>query len=61
MSHKGAELGYLVSGSLELVLANREQAMSAGDTIFIGKEFPSLWVNPGTEPATLFWINMAAG
>ena len=57
MNHKGPELGYLVSGRLELVLENREQTMSAGDTIFIGKEVPSLWVNPGTEPATLFWIN----
>ena len=58
MHHKGPELGYLVAGSLSLVLENREQAMSAGDTIFLGKEFPSLWTNPGTSPATLFWINM---
>lgn len=58
MGHKGPELGYLISGTLTLVLENREQAMSAGDTIFLGKEFPSLWVNPGTQPATLFWVNM---
>ncbi|WP_020589816.1 helix-turn-helix domain-containing protein [Desulfobacter curvatus] len=60
MVHKGPELGYLVSGHLDLVLENREQTMSAGDTIFLGKDFPSQWVNPLTEPATLFWINMTA-
>lgn len=60
MVHKGSELGHLVSGRLDLVLENREQAMSAGDTIFLGKDFPSQWINPLTEPATLFWINMAA-
>lgn len=58
MVHKGPELGHLVSGHLELVLDNRAQDMSAGDTIFLGKDFPSQWVNPLTEPATLFWVNM---
>lgn len=58
MVHKGPELGYLISGRLDLVLENREQTVSAGDTIFLGKDFPSQWVNPLTEPATLFWINM---
>ena len=58
MVHKGPELGHLVSGRLELVLDDRAQDMSAGDTIFLGNDFPSQWVNPLTEPATLFWVNM---
>jgi quercetin dioxygenase-like cupin family protein len=60
MVHKGPELGYLVSGQLDLVLDHRTQDMSAGDTIFLGKDFPSQWVNPLEAPATLFWINMKA-
>jgi len=60
MVHKGPELGHLVSGRLDLVLDHKAQDLSTGDTIFLGKDFPSQWVNPLTEPATLFWINMKA-
>jgi mannose-6-phosphate isomerase-like protein (cupin superfamily) len=30
----------------------------AGDTVYLGRETPQQWENPGTEPARLLWITI---
>ena len=30
----------------------------AGDTIYLGRETPAQWENPGAEPARLLWITI---
>lgn len=58
MSHKGPELGYLISGSLSVILENREFSMTAGDTVSLTDRFPERWTNTGEETATLLWITV---
>jgi transcriptional regulator with XRE-family HTH domain/KaiC/GvpD/RAD55 family RecA-like ATPase len=56
--HKGDELGYLISGKLQMKIGNTVYALRAGDVIYLSKEVPSQWKNPGPVPAQLFWLKL---
>lgn len=56
--HGGDELGYLLQGSLELGLGGKKLKVSAGDTVYLGKEKPDSWLNPGAETARLLWLRL---
>jgi transcriptional regulator with XRE-family HTH domain len=56
--HKGEELGYLLSGELEVKVQQSLHRMRAGDTIHLASEIPSEWNNPGQDTATLLWIKV---
>lgn len=49
------ELGYVVSGRLELWIAGTRYDLGPGDSFRIRRE-PSRWRNPGDEPAVAVWI-----
>jgi len=55
-NHKGKELGYLISGSLEMHVDNQRHEIKVGDTILLEKDTPSSWRNPGHTMAELLWI-----
>ncbi len=56
--HKGEEMGYVLSGRIQLKLGNAVHTANAGDLIYLTTEMPSRWENKGTEPAVLLWIKV---
>ena len=56
--HKGEELGYLLSGELQIQFRNTVYNMHAGDAIYLTSEIPSQWKNPGSDVARLIWIKV---
>jgi len=56
--HKGEEIGYLLSGKLQLTLGKTDYTVSARDVIYLTNEMPSQWKNPGPEPARLLWFKI---
>lgn len=56
--HKGEEIGYLLSGTLQLKLEKSVYHVHTGDVIYLTSEIPSQWENPGPDTARLFWIKI---
>ncbi len=52
-AHKGPELGYLLSGQLEMTVGNQSYKISPGDTIYLQKDIPGRWNNISEEVAEL--------
>jgi transcriptional regulator with XRE-family HTH domain/KaiC/GvpD/RAD55 family RecA-like ATPase len=57
-AHKGEELGYLISGKLEMRMKRTLHTIKAGDIIYLSKEAPDQWKNPSADEARLLWVNM---
>lgn len=57
-SHKGEEMGYLLSGKLELSIRNTTHKVRSGDIVYLTSEFPSQWKNPGPNWARMLWIKV---
>jgi transcriptional regulator with XRE-family HTH domain len=57
-AHKGEELGYLLSGELEVKVRDRVYRVRTGDIIYLSSDIPSEWKNPGLETAALLWIKV---
>lgn len=56
--HKGEEIGYLVSGRLQMKLEGSMHTIRAGDLIHLTTQIPSQWMNPGPTIAKLFWLKL---
>jgi len=56
--HKGEEIGYLLSGKLQLKLEKSLYNVRSGDVIYLTSEMPSQWKNPGPSTAKLLWIKI---
>jgi transcriptional regulator with XRE-family HTH domain len=56
--HKGEEIGYLLSGKLQLKLEKAVYTVRANDVIYLTHEIPSQWKNPGPNPARLLWMKI---
>jgi len=56
--HKGEELGYLLSGRLQVKLEKSAHSLRAGDVIYLTSEMPIQWKNPGPGVARLLWIKV---
>jgi len=56
--HKGEELGYLLSGELEVKVQGVSHGVRLGDVIYLASDMPSEWKNPGSETARLLWIKV---
>lgn len=56
--HKGEEIGYLLSGKLQLKLEKSVYNVRSGDVIYFTSEVPSQWKNPGPSTARLLWIKI---
>lgn len=57
--HKGEEMGYVLSGKLQVTVRNTLHQISAGDVIYLTSDIPSQWENTGSTPAKLFWIKIS--
>jgi transcriptional regulator with XRE-family HTH domain len=56
--HKGQEMGYLIEGRLELKIGNRSNRAGPGDVIYLTRELPTQWKNPGKKTARLLWVKI---
>jgi transcriptional regulator with XRE-family HTH domain/KaiC/GvpD/RAD55 family RecA-like ATPase len=56
--HKGDEVGYLLTGKLQVRIGGNIHAVRSGDVIYLGMEMPSQWENPGPGTARLLWIKI---
>jgi len=56
--HKGEELGYVLSGRLQVKLKKAVSQVRAGDLIYLTTDIPSQWKNPGPGVARLLWIKI---
>ncbi len=57
-SHKGEEMGYLMSGKLELKVGRASQTVESGGLIYLTSEMPTGWYNPGPDSARLLWVKI---
>jgi len=56
--HKGEEIGYLLSGRLQVKLEKAAYSLRSGDVIYLTSEMPTQWKNPGPGVARLLWIKV---
>ena len=56
--HKGEEFGYVLSGKLQVVINNVTHQARAGDVIYLTRDTPGQWYNPGPRPVKLLWIKL---
>ncbi len=56
--HKGEEMGYLLSGKLQLKFQKATHMVNEGDVIYLTSETPTQWRNPGPGVAKLLWIKV---
>jgi quercetin dioxygenase-like cupin family protein len=56
--HKGEEVGYLISGKLEMVVGNTEHKLRSGDLVYLVSDIPSSWHNPGPGTAKILWMKL---
>jgi len=56
--HKGEEVGFLLSGELELKIGNQVHKAGVYDLIYLISDFPSQWENPGQSTARLLWLKI---
>ncbi|WP_342358674.1 cupin domain-containing protein [Terrarubrum flagellatum] len=56
-SHKGEEIGFLLSGVLELQIDGETFTLNEGDCFAFASSKPHHFANPGRGPAAVFWVN----
>ena len=56
--HKGEEVGYVLSGRLQLKVGKGVYNVKAGDVIYLTSEVPGEWRNPGPAVARLLWVKV---
>jgi transcriptional regulator with XRE-family HTH domain len=57
IQHVGEEVGYVLEGDIELMVANSTYKLSAGDSFVFRSELPHHYRNVGVSPASIFWVN----
>ena len=60
-AHKGEELGYLLSGRLEMTVDNQTHELKPGDTVYLPRDVPGRWRNTSDTVAELLWVKVKCG
>lgn len=55
ITHDGEETGYVLRGSIELILDGSVYTLKAGDAFCFRSHVPHSYRNIGTEPASILW------
>jgi transcriptional regulator with XRE-family HTH domain/KaiC/GvpD/RAD55 family RecA-like ATPase len=56
--HKGEELGYLLKGKLHFKMKNSTYTIRSGEVIYLNRDVPTQWKNPGPGLARLLWVKL---
>lgn len=57
IDHEGEEVGYVLSGELELTLGDEVYQLKAGDSFIYRSELPHGYRNRGDTEARVLWVN----
>lgn len=57
LSHEGEEVGYVVSGRLELTVGHEVFTLEAGDSFNFRSEIEHAYRNPGDTPTRVVWMS----
>ena len=57
IQHVGEEVGYVVAGEVELIVDDLSFRLFEGDSFAFQSGRPHHYCNPGTERASIFWVN----
>ena len=57
LTHEGEEVGYVLSGSLELTVSGTPYLLSTGDSFVYRSEEPHSYRNPGTATTRVLWVS----
>lgn len=57
LTHEGEEVGYVLSGSLELTVSGTQYLLSAGDSFVYRSEEPHSYRNPGEGITRVLWVS----
>lgn len=57
IQHSGEEVGYVLTGKIELVVDGTSHMLSAGDAFVFQSELPHHYRNVGADSASIFWVN----
>ena len=60
IEHIGEEVGFVLEGSLELVLGSERHLIQAGDAFYFSSQTPHGYRNVGNVAARIFWVNTPA-
>ncbi|WGD28347.1 cupin domain-containing protein [Ancylobacter sp. WKF20] len=56
-SHHGQEVGYVVSGSMELEIGDKSYVLNAGDCFAFDSDIAHRFSNSGSKVASILWVN----
>lgn len=56
--HKGEEIGYLMTGDMEMTLGTQTHRLQSGCVIHLTREIPASWKNTGETTAVLLWLKL---
>lgn len=57
IQHIGEEVGYILTGKVELIVDGKTYSLNAGDAFVFKSDRPHHYRNTWTEPASIFWVN----
>ncbi|MCB5362405.1 cupin domain-containing protein [Pusillimonas sp. CC-YST705] len=57
LEHEGEEVGYVLEGTLEIVVNGKKYLVEAGDSFFFHSDLPHSYRNPGDCVTRIVWIN----
>lgn len=60
IEHVGEEVGFVLEGTLELVLGSERHLIQAGDAFYFSSQTPHGYRNVGKVVARIFWVNTPA-
>lgn len=56
--HKGEEIGYVLSGKVDMMLQDQVQHLQPDDTVYLKTATPSQWNNKTKNAVSFFWIKI---
>lgn len=57
LQHAGEEVGYVIEGTFELVVGERQFELAAGDSFHFNSDIPHRYRNPGSAVTRVIWVN----
>ncbi len=57
IEHHGEEMGYVLQGTIELIIGDKSYPLSAGDSFHFPSHLPHGYHNTGDEEAQVLWVN----
>ncbi len=56
--HKGEEIGYVLSGKVDMVLQDQTHHLESGEAIYLKMGTPNQWINKAKDAVSLLWIKV---